>query len=224
MGPDPIGTPAWAPPHERGGEGGGEYVWEHEGPREIHSYLTQPIVTELSAAGAHSVLELGCGNGWFSAGLHNCGFDVTGVDQSESGLRLATRRYPELNFQRQDVMHDLHPSLVGRFDAVVSIDLIDHLPLPRRLVQAALLALKPGGLLIVTSAYHGYVKNLALALTGKLDSHLDPLRDHGRVKFFSRASLLALLGEFGLSNVRFQSVGSFPLLARAMLASASAPA
>jgi 2-polyprenyl-3-methyl-5-hydroxy-6-metoxy-1,4-benzoquinol methylase len=223
VGPDPIGSTAWAPPRERDGDDPGGLVWAHEGPREIHSYLTQPIVTELSAAGAHSVLEFGCGNGWFSAGLHNCGFDVTGVDQSESGLRLATRRYPDLSFLRQDVMHALHPGLVGRFDAVVSIDLIDHLPLPRRLVQAALLALKPGGLLIVTSAYHGYVKNLALALTGRLDSHLDPLRDHGRVKFFSRASLLALLAEFGLEDVRFQSVGSFPLLARGMLASARAP-
>ena len=160
------------------------------------------------------------GNGWFSAGLHNCGFEVTGVDHSESGLRLATRRYPDLRFLRQDVMDELDPSLVGRFDAVIAVDTIDHLPLPRRLIHTALVALKPGGLLIVTSAYHGYVKNLLLALRGGFDEHLDPLVDHGRVKFFSRATLLALLAEFGLCEVRFQSVGRFPLLARAMLVSA----
>ena len=216
MGPDPIGRPGWgAPSLARAG-----HVWEREGPREIHSHLTRPIVVELSAAGAHTVLDLGCGNGWFSAGLHNCGFEVTGVDHSESGLRLATRRYPDLRFLRQDVMDELDPSLVGRFDAVIAVDTIDHLPLPRRLIHTALVALKPGGLLIVTSAYHGYVKNLLLALRGGFDEHLDPLRDHGRVKFFSRATLLALLAEFGLCEVRFQSVGRFPLLARAMLVSA----
>lgn len=219
MGPDPIGRPGWLTPAATAGE----YVWEHEGPRDIHAHLTRPIVTELAATDAHTVLDLGCGNGWFSAALHNCGFDVTGVDQSESGLRLATRRYPELRFAHQDVMDDLQPNLVGRFDAVIAIDLIDHLALPRRLIQTAMVALKPGGSLIVTSAYHGYVKNLALALTGKFDAHLETLRDHGRVKFFSRATLLALLGEFGLEDVRFQSVGSFPLFARAMLVCARAP-
>ncbi len=216
MGPDPIGRPGWGAPTPPSAE----HVWEREGPREIHSHLTRPIVVELSAAGAHTVLDLGCGNGWFSAGLHNCGFEVTGVDHSESGLRLATRRYPDLRFLRQDVMDELDPSLVGRFDAVIAVDTIDHLPLPRRLIHTALIALKPGGLLIVTSAYHGYAKNLLLALRGGFDEHLDPLRDHGRVKFFSRATLLALLAEFGLCEVRFQSVGRFPLLARGMLVSA----
>ena len=216
MGPDPIARHGWGAPQPFGAE----YVWEREGPREIHSHVTRPIVVELSGAGAHSVLDLGCGNGWFSAGLHSCGFDVTGVDNSESGLRMATRRYPDIRFLRQDLMDELEPSLVGRFDAVIAIDTIDHLPLPRRLIQTALVALKPGGLLIVTSAYHGYVKNLLLALRGGFDEHLDPLRDHGRVKFFSRATLLALLAEFGLCEVRFQSVGRFPLLARAMLVSA----
>jgi 2-polyprenyl-3-methyl-5-hydroxy-6-metoxy-1,4-benzoquinol methylase len=219
MGPDPIRTPGWLalPPSH------GEYVWEHAGPRDIHGQLTRPIVVELSQTGVHSVLDLGCGNGWFTAGLHSCGFEVTGMDKSESGLRLARGRYPELRFLYGDVMDELEPSLMGCYDAVVAIDLIDHVPLPRRLIQTALSALKPGGLLIVTSAYHGYVKNLALALTGRLDAHLDPLRDHGRVKFFSRTTLLALLAEFELSDMHFESVGSFPLLARAMLVSARAP-
>ena len=219
MGPDPIGTAGWLPPAERSGE----YVWEHEGPSEIHAHLTQPVVVELSAAGAHSVLDLGCGNGWFSAGLHRCGFDVTGVDQSESGLQLARRRHSDVRFLRQDVSDDLEPTLVHQFDAVVAIDMIDHMPFPRRVIQTGIVALKPGGLLIVTSAYHGYVKNLVLALTGRLDSHLDPLRDHGRVKFFSRPTLLALLAEFGMVETRLQTVGSFPMLARAMLASARTP-
>jgi 2-polyprenyl-6-hydroxyphenyl methylase/3-demethylubiquinone-9 3-methyltransferase len=36
----------------------------------------------------------------------------------------------------------------------------------------------------VTTPYHGYVKNLALAVTGQLDRHWQPWRDGGHIKFF----------------------------------------
>lgn len=219
MAPDPIGRLGWQPEQPRRGE----FVWEHRGPRDIHAHIARPIVLQLAAAGAYSVLDLGCGNGWFSAALDRCGFQVTGVDYSESGLRIASRQYPELRFARQDVMAPLDAALVGCFDAVVAIDLVDRLTLPRRLVEAALEALKPGGLLIVTSPYHGYMKNLLVALAGGFDSRWDPLDEHGRVKFFSRATLLPLLREFELRDIHFETIGRVPMLARAMLVSGRAP-
>jgi len=35
--------------------------------------------------------------------------------------------------------------------------------------------LKPGGRLVLTTPYHGYVKNLAIAVLGRWDAHADPL-------------------------------------------------
>lgn len=194
-----------------------------DGPRSIHAHVTRPIVEQLVHAAAHTVLDLGCGNGWFTQALARCGFDVLGVDHNEAVLRLARQQHPMVCFQQMDVTRALEPGLAQRFDAVVAIDLIDHLPLPRKLIETALVALKPGGLLIVTSSYYGYAKNLALALTGRFDARWDPLLDDGRVKFFSRATLTALLSEFELRELHFQTVGRIPMFARAMLISAKAP-
>jgi len=203
-------------------ETGSGPVAQQPGPRLIHAHVTRPIVQQLVKAEAHHVLDLGCGNGWFTAALDRCGFAVTGVDHSEASLRIAKQHYASLAFHRVDAMQPLDSSLVQRFDAVVAIDVIDHVPLPRKLIEAALSALKPGGLLIVTTRFHGYTKNLALALTGRFDSRWDPLLDEGQVKFFSRATLMSLLSEFHLQDLHFETAGRIPMLARAMVISGKA--
>ncbi len=200
------------------------YPWQHHGPRAIHTHVTRPIVQQLVKAGAHSVLDLGCGNGWFSGALERCGFEVTGVDHSEGGLSIARQHHPGVRLQQMDLMLPPDPGLMSRFDAVVAIDMIDHVPLPRRLVEAALAALKPGGLLVVTSTFHGYTKNLVLALTGRFDTRWESLLDHGRVKFFSRSTLTSLLSEFELHDMHFETVGRIPTFARSMLIAARKPA
>lgn len=195
----------------------------HDGPRSIHAHVTRPIVEQLAKAGAHTVLDLGCGNGWFTQSLARCGFEVLGVDRNQAVLGQAQQQRPSIRFQAMDVLQDLPPGLSERFDAVVAIDLIDHVTLPRRMIETALATLKPGGLLVVTCAYYGYAKNLALALTGRFDSRWDPLLDEGRLKFFSRATLVALLSEFELQDLHFQTVGRIPMFARSMLVAARKP-
>lgn len=196
----------------------------HDGPRSIHAHVTRPIVEQLVKAGAHTVLDMGCGNGWFTRSLERCGFEVLGVDRNEAVLSHAQQRHPSIRFQAMDVLQDLPPGLSERFDAVVAIDLIDHVTLPRRMIDTALATLKPGGLLVVTCAYYGYAKNLALALTDRFDSRWDPLLDEGRLKFFSRATLVAVLSEFELQDLHFQTVGRIPMFARSMLVAARKPA
>ena len=193
------------------------------GPRAIHTHITRPVVQQLVNAKAHTVLDLGCGNGWFTGALDRCGFDVTGVDNDEVVLRLARQFQPTLNLRQMDVMKPLDPTLAMRFDAVVAIDLIDHVQMPRKMIETALAALKPGGLLAITSPFHGYVKNLLLALGGRFDSRWDPLLDHGRMKFFSRATLTALLTEFDLRDLHFETIGRIPTFARSMLISVKTP-
>jgi 2-polyprenyl-6-hydroxyphenyl methylase/3-demethylubiquinone-9 3-methyltransferase len=194
-----------------------------EGPRRIHAHVTRPIVQQLTQAGAHHVLDLGCGNGWFTGALARCGFDVVGVDRDEAALSLARQGHPSVQFLEMDVTQPLSLGLTKRFDAVVAIDLVDHLPLPRRMLHTALAALKPGGILVVTTAYYGYAKNLALAATGRFDARWDPLLDEGRVKFFSRATLTALLTEFDLQELHFETIGRVPMFARSMLMSGKKP-
>ena len=72
---------------------------------------------------------------------------------------------------------------VHRFDAVTSTEVIEHLFSPRSLPRFAARVLLPAGYLILSTPYHGYIKNLALSITGKWDRHFSPLWDGGHIKF-----------------------------------------
>ena len=200
-----------------------EYVWDDAGSPEAHRYLVGPVFAALKSAGVGKVLDLGCGNGAIAAHLVASGYDVSGCDHSASGIEYARARAPGAMLFRHDVSEPLPPEHLGRYDAVVSTEVVEHLPLPRRLMVNARAALRPGGIFVATTPYHGYLKNLALALTNKFDDHWHPLRDYGHVKFFSRRTLTSLFEETGFSDVHYATAGRIPLLACSMVVYGTKP-
>jgi 2-polyprenyl-6-hydroxyphenyl methylase/3-demethylubiquinone-9 3-methyltransferase len=197
--------------------------WFEHGPRGMHAHVMRPIVHRLNSVEAYKVLDIGCGDGWITGALDRCGFDAVGVDHDAGKLAVARHQDPHMRFEQIDVMQRMNLDFAMRFDAVVAVDVIDHVPFPRKLVSAALETLRPGGILIVTSAYYGYATNLALAIAGRFDARWDPLLDEGRLKFFSRATLTALLSEYKLEQMHFETIGRIPSFARAMMVSATTP-
>jgi len=201
-----------------------EFVWEDAEVPQAHRYLASPTITVLREMGAHSILDLGCGNGSFSALLQAENFLVVGCDASASGIAHARKAHPAVEFFEHDISNPLPSSFADAFDAVVSLEVVEHLMQPRHLAARAYSALRPGGVLIMSTPYHGYLKNLALALTNKFDSHWHPLRDFGHVKFFSRRTLSQLARESGFSVRNCARVGRIPAFACSMILVAEKPA
>jgi SAM-dependent methyltransferase len=132
-------------------------------------------------------------------------------------------RRPSLVFHQIGVDDD--PSQVGdeSFDVAIATEVIEHLVRPRNLLRFAKQLLRPGGHLIIITPYHGYLKNLALALTNKWDSHLMPLWDDGHIKLWSHKTLSHVLKEGGFRLVRFNGAGRIPLLWKSMIMVAQKP-
>jgi 2-polyprenyl-3-methyl-5-hydroxy-6-metoxy-1,4-benzoquinol methylase len=161
--------------------------------------------------------EIGCGNGATAHFLYELGFSVTGVDPSESGIALAQKAFPEASLHVGSAYDDL-AAIYGTFPLVISLEVIEHCFHPRRFARTFFSLLEPGGLGILSTPYHGYWKNLALAITGRWDAHLGPLWDGGHIKFFSTATLGALLQEVGFRQISFVRVGRIPPLAKSLIA------
>ena len=149
--------------------------------------------------------------------LSKLGFDVTGIDISGSGIAIGQENYPHLKLAIGNVYDDL-AQVYGQFPLVVSLEVIEHCFDPRRFLKSMYDLITPTGVGILSTPYHGYLKNLALALSGKWDDHLTALWDEGHVKFFSHATLSALLLECGFKNIQFTYVGRIPSLAKSMIA------
>jgi 2-polyprenyl-6-hydroxyphenyl methylase/3-demethylubiquinone-9 3-methyltransferase len=202
-----------------------EYPYESGAANVNHGYLCPAIERGLSVLpeGAR-VLDIGCGNGSLTAAWAKRGWDVTGVDLSESGIAHAKASYPEIVFHKMAV----GPELVehfgeGSFDAIVSAEVVEHLYAPRDLTQSAFRLLKNGGILILTTPYNGYLKNVVLAVTGTMDRHCTALWDCGHIKFWSWKTIQCLLAEVGFISPEFHGAGRLPFLWKSMVVRARKP-
>lgn len=111
------------------------------------------------------------------------------------------------------------PEALGEknFDAVISTEVIEHLFFPSALPRFADSVLMPSGHLIITTPYHGYLKNLLICLAGKWDSHHTPLWEGGHIKFWSFRSLSELLNMNGFDVVEFKGAGRICGLWKSMI-------
>ena len=200
----------------------GDYTYENAELNHSHAYLLPAVEAILApvrpAPGStRKLFELGCGNGSVAARFARLGFDVTGVDPSAEGIQQAHQQFPALNLHEGSAYDDL-PAKYGRFPIVTSFEVVEHVYFPRKFAATLYNLLEPGGIAIVSTPYHGYLKNLALALTGKMDGHFTALWDHGHIKFWSMDTLRALLQEAGFISIEFHRVGRFAPLAKSMIA------
>lgn len=174
-----------------------------------------------------TVCDLGSGTGYLSARLGALGYRVTGIDASDRLLAVANEHFASdrVTFQRgiigEDALEALAPS--GGFDLVVSSDVVEHLFHPKSLVESAFSITKPGGCLVLGTPYHGYLKNLAIAVLGKWDSHHGVHWDGGHIKFFSVGTLRELVHSAGYTVERFEYYGRMPWLWKNMICVARKP-
>ena len=195
------------------------YGWStDEGPQSC-GYIAPHVLKVLAKLGVRRVLDLGAGNGALCAQLAAAGYEVAGVEPDDAGCALASRTHPEIAFYNFGVQDD-PAALMQRerpFDAVVSTEVVEHLYSPHLLPNYAAAVLKERGYLVITTPYHGYLKNLALSLSDYWDKHHSPLWHGGHIKFWSRKTLTQLLSESGFTVLAFSGVGRFPYLWKSMV-------
>jgi 2-polyprenyl-3-methyl-5-hydroxy-6-metoxy-1,4-benzoquinol methylase len=171
------------------------------------------------------VMDAGCGNGSFIGLFQDRRWQLHGSDLSPTGIAIARETFPNINFFLADgqTLYADFLATVGRVDVVLSTEVVEHIYDPMGFLRNCYDLLKPGGKVILTTPYHGYFKNLMLAVTGQMDQHFTVLWDHGHIKFWSRKTLTKALETAGFTNVEFAGSGRLPYLWKSMVLKATKP-
>lgn len=113
----------------------------------INPLRTNFIMEKLTAPNP-KILDVGCGGGILSEALAKAGARVTGLDLSEASIRVAKQHAQNEGLKidyRFESVHDLAAKQAGTFDAVVCMEMLEHVPDPAKVVASCAQALKPGG-------------------------------------------------------------------------------
>jgi len=202
-----------------------EFGWTTDGTVLAgHDFYTIPaVLDELARFDVNRLLDIGSGTGGLANILTARGYEVVGVEPDKGGVEIARKTFPNIKFYHFGIEDDpsalLHED--GRlFDCVLSTEVIEHLYAPHLLLTYASKVLRDDGIIILSTPYHGYWKNLALAIAGKWDHHLEPHWLGGHIKFWSRKTLAAFLTANGFEVIHFRGCGRLPWLWKSMMITA----
>jgi 2-polyprenyl-3-methyl-5-hydroxy-6-metoxy-1,4-benzoquinol methylase len=197
-----------------------DYVYSTGNRNHIHTYVLPPLLKVLERKKDRVILDLGCGNGWLVNHLLELGYNAYGTDASASGIAIAQEKNKD-RFFVQDLGKDELPGPLQHipFNTIISTEVIEHLYQPKEYLDLCkkILHQHGGGELILTTPYHGYLKNVVLSVIGKMDKHFTVLWDGGHIKFWSRKTLTGLLAEKGFTNIQFTGCGRLPYLWKSMM-------
>ena len=158
-------------------------------------------IARLIGRGA-TVLDLGAATGKLGAYLREhkeCVCD--GVELEPKAAALARSHYRtllELNLESA-ILAEHFPA--ASYDAIVCADVLEHLRDPARVLDQLSPLLAPGGRIFLSIPNIGYAGVIAELLHGQFTYRPTGLLDDTHVRFFTRSSLLELLGKHGLHAV-----------------------
>jgi SAM-dependent methyltransferase len=138
----------------------------------------------LPHAAGHSVLEVGCGEGYGTALLASAADRIVGVDYDAATAAHAAVSYPQARFVRANLA--ALPVASRSVDVLVTLQVIEHVWNHPEFVGECLRVLRPGGLLLVTTPNR-------LTFSPGLDKPLNPFH----TKEFTAAELCELLAGCG---------------------------
>lgn len=197
-----------------------DYSYSNDGFAHTHAYLLQPILKVLNENKSRVILDIGCGNGWLTNHLISLGYNCYGTDASESGIKIAKEKNSDRFFVQDLEKNSLpEPLQTIKFDTIISTEVIEHLYSPRDYLQFCrrIFEKTGGGQLIITTPYHGYLKNVILSLSNKMDKHFTVLWDGGHVKFWSKKTLSEVLVENSFKVKQFIGCGRVPYVWKSMM-------
>ncbi len=168
-----------------------EYKWENSSEERSHPYLLKTIKSIFSLKKFNfrntDLLDLGCGNGYLTkkvSELHNFK-SIKAIDTSNQGISHAKNNYNGIiKFDHQSI-EDL--ILSGeKYNFVTCFEVIEHIYNPDLFLENLGKIIHDDGYILISTPFHGYIKNILISLLNKFDHHFDPLWNHGHIKFFSK--------------------------------------
>jgi 2-polyprenyl-3-methyl-5-hydroxy-6-metoxy-1,4-benzoquinol methylase len=173
-------------------------------PHSSHEFARKAVGT------GGDVLDVGCGEGFLAAALQKAGNRVHGVD-----FLPAAKHAPGMEGYDQ-VDLDGHfrygaGIVSGRmFDAILLLDVLEHLQRPENLLRECLPLLRPDGLLLISVPNIANITVRLMLLMGRFEYAERGLLDRTHLRFFTRRSARRLLTENGYEILR-QKMTVIPL-------------
>jgi len=198
--------------------------WDPEGQlktlHHINPARLEFIQNHVSIAGKQ-ILDIGCGGGILVEGLAKAGGFVTGLDLAEDLLNVASEhaRHENVSVTYEcKSIEDFSLEQPESFDVITCMEMLEHVPDPKSIIKAAVLCLKPGGWLFLSTLNRNMKSYLFSVIAAEYLLHLLPMHTHQYSKFIKPSEMVAWIRANGVEVKTLSGIHYNPLTQRATLA------
>jgi 2-polyprenyl-6-hydroxyphenyl methylase/3-demethylubiquinone-9 3-methyltransferase len=158
-------------------------------------------INALAPLAGRKVIDIGCGGGVLSESMARKGAKVTGIDLSKKALKVADLHSLESGVEvryKHIAAEEMAVEEPGQFDVVTCMEMLEHVPDPASIVQAAADLVKPGGRVFFSTLNRNAKSYLFAVVGAEYVLRMLPRGTHDYAKFITPAELSQYARQAGL--------------------------
>jgi 2-polyprenyl-6-hydroxyphenyl methylase/3-demethylubiquinone-9 3-methyltransferase len=171
--------------------------------------LRMKFITDAMDLSGRKVLDVGCGGGILTEALAKSGAQATGIDLSKESLEAARIHAAQQGLDidyRYENIEETASIHAGEFDAITCMEMLEHVPEPKKIIAACSRLLKPGGHAFFSTINRTPKAFLFVIIGGEYILRLLPRGTHTYKKLIRPAELKQWSQDSGLEFRRLASL------------------
>jgi glycosyltransferase involved in cell wall biosynthesis len=171
-----------------------QYIYKKSDPYSSHSQIIRWIEQERP----EEVLEIGTATGYLSAEMEKLGCKVTGIEQDSDMAGIARQYCQEMLVGD---IETLDFKSLGRYDAVILGDVLEHIRNPKDVLERVSKLLKPGGKVLISLPNVANIWIRLNLLLGRFNYSRVGIMDESHLRFFTLQTSKQLAADSGLDII-----------------------
>jgi cyclopropane fatty-acyl-phospholipid synthase-like methyltransferase len=177
----------------------------------LHQQIAAAVEQTVPAGGR--VLDLGAGAGALSARLRDLGYTVVAADVDQHSFQARGVEFVALDFDDVAAVRGFTEQHAGEFDAVLGIEVIEHVEDQWAYVRGLAAMVRPGGAVVLsTPNITSWLSRLHFLRTGRFHQFDDADLSYGHISPITSRSLRIVLERCGLTVQLMEPAGTLPPL------------
>ena len=167
------------------------------------AWITRRLRRHFPAGLTGEILDIGCGAGLLTEALAKAGFPVLGLDAAPAAIAAAKAHASgqdlPLRYRAGRIETLIEEQMT--FPVITALEVIEHVPDPARFLAGLTAALKPGGLLVVSTLNRTLRSWLTAKIGAEYIARLLPIGTHDWRQFIPPRDLSAMAASAGLRTI-----------------------
>jgi 2-polyprenyl-6-hydroxyphenyl methylase/3-demethylubiquinone-9 3-methyltransferase len=163
------------------------------------------------------VLDVGCGGGILAEAMARRGASVTGIDLAGMALRVAQSHAESSGqsvYYAASSAEEWSLANGAQYDLVTCMEMLEHVPEPRTVIEACANMVKPGGWVVFSTINRNPLSFLMAIVGVEYVLRILPVGTHQYARFIKPSELLAMATAAGLELREQRGLGYNPFTER----------